>query len=795
MKDAGKAFGRRRFLKGAATAGIACALLIPSCAEKRTVSVTGSDISIIPMPLKLVRNGDSFTVDEDTAILVPPGDAEALSTAGHLAEIFARGGMALDIRENGGRAGNAITLVPDASLDGGEAGGYRLSVGGDGILIEAADHDGLFHGVQTLRQLLPVEFEAGSGEIGAVTLPGLTVADEPRFAWRGMHLDVSRHFFPKEFVKRYIDLIAMHKMNVFHWHLVDGAGWRIEIDRYPRLTETGAWRRDFRGGEWSFTKVREAGSGDERYGGFYTQDDIREIVAYAAERRVTVVPEIEMPGHSNAARAAHPELLCENVQTTSLEYGNSGVFCAGREETFTFLEGVLVEVLELFPGEYIHIGGDEVPKTHWKACPLCQKRIADEGLAGEDELQSWFIRRIESWLTERGRKLVGWDEILEGGLAPEATVMSWRGMEGGIEAARQGHDVIMAPETYTYFNHYQGDPALEPKAWGGFTPLNEVYCFDPVPDELNGVEAGHVIGAQGCVWTEFIQTCDMVEYMVLPRMSALAEVAWTDPGIRSFETFKTRMIRQYERFAARGYRFARSAFNVRYDVAVDSVTFDATVAMKTDAAGVDVRYTLDGSEPAPSSTLYTAPVSLEETATVRAASFRGNTRAGATTSTDYTRHLATGKKPVLEHPYNGQYPGSGPYTLTDGLTGSLDYSDGRWQAYLKSDLAATIDLGGPVSLSRVRATFIHNPGVWIFMPAGVTVSVSEDGTTFREAAAMKNDMSRETPGPLVKEFELAFGPVTARYVRVRAENIGVIPSWHAGAGYAAFMFADEIVVE
>jgi len=780
---------------------LACALLSASCGEKRAISVTESDISLIPMPERLVRSGGTFTIDRKTAILADAGDAGMKRIGGYLAGIFARAGLDVTVGETAGgsvpKGAVRLTLVTGGS-DSLGAEGYRLAVSEDGVTIAAGTHAGVFYGVQTFRQLLPVEFEMPPGRrrISSAAIPCVTVYDRPRFSWRGMHLDVSRHFFPKEFVKRYIDLIAMHRMNVFHWHLVDGAGWRIEIKRYPKLTGVGAWRRDFRDEEWSFTRVRapEPG-GEEPYGGFYTQDDIREIVAYAKERYVTVVPEIEMPGHSGAALAAYPEHLCTDVEPTTLEYENSGVFCAGKDETFAFLEGILDEVLELFPGEYIHVGGDEVPKRYWEACPDCQKRIREEKLADEDELQSWFIRRIETFLVSRGRKLVGWDEILEGGLAPEATVMSWRGMQGGVEAARQRHDVIMSPEPYTYFNHYQGDPDLEPKAWGGFTPLSQVYSFDPVPGELAPDEAAFIIGAQGCVWSEFIQTADMVEYMVLPRMSALAEVLWTDGDLRNWETFKTRMVKQYRRYDALGLNYARSAFNVDFEVDIVPETFDAVISMDSDAAGTDIFFTLDESDPSPAARRYTGPVTLHETATVKAGSFAGGKLAGKVTSTRYRRHKATGKRPRLEHPYNDQYPGSGDFNLTDGLTGSKDYGDGRWQAFLRDDLVAVIDLGGPTAVSGVTVTFFHNPGVWIFMPAGVEAAVSDDGASFRTVASIDNDMPQDTPGPIIREFKLTFDETAARYVKVRAKNIGDIPSWHAGAGSGAFMFADEIVVE
>ncbi|HJS48279.1 MAG TPA: beta-N-acetylhexosaminidase, partial [Gemmatimonadales bacterium] len=411
---------------------------------------------------------------------------------------------------------------------------YRLEVGPDGVVISASDPAGLFYGVQTLRQLLP----PGRPAAGPLLLPAVLIEDRPRFRWRGLHLDVGRHFQPVGFVKRYIDLLAAAKLNTFHWHLTEDQGWRIEIKRYPRLTDVGAWRRETMVGK-NFDPYLGDGT---RHGGFYTQDEIREVVAHAAARFVTVVPEIEMPGHSLAALAAYPELACTpgpfEVGTTWGVFDD--IYCP-TEETFAFLEGVLEEVLGLFPSSFIHVGGDEAPKARWEASPVAQEVIRREGLADEHQLQSWFIRRMERWLAARGRRLIGWDEILEGGLPPGATVMSWRGTAGGIEAARQGHDVVMTPTSHLYLDYYQGDPAGEPLAIGGNLPLEKVYGFEPVPVELDSAEARHVLGAQGNVWTEYLKTPAAVEYMAWPRALALAEITWSPRERRAWPGFVARL--------------------------------------------------------------------------------------------------------------------------------------------------------------------------------------------------------------------------------------------------------------
>jgi hexosaminidase len=416
-------------------------------------------------------------------------------------------------------------------------------------------------------------------------------------------------------------------------------------------------------------------------------------------------------------------------------------------------------------------------------------------LKDEEELQSWFIRRMEQYLVSRGKKLIGWDEILEGGLAPEATVMSWRGMKGGLEAARQNHNVVMTPEGSCYLNLYQGDPELEPVAWGGFLPLNKVYAFDPVPEELTPDEAKHIIGAQGCLWTEYIETPGMIEYMILPRLSAIAEVVWTDKALRDWDGFRERMVAQYARYDAMGVNYAKSAYNVSYDIDVDQTTFNATVVMRSDAAGTDIRYTLDGSDPTPSSALYTGPVVLTTTAHVAAASFADGSRAGETTSIVYNRHKAAGVKPVLGHTWYSGYPGQGEYTLTNCLMGSNNYADGQWQGFLGNDLAAVIDLGSEKPIRRITTTFFHNPGVWIFMPVEIEYSVSADGVAYERVAHIDSSGEVRRTGPVIVDFPEDLNNVSGRFVKVRAKNIGVCPEWHAGAGGAAFLFADEIVVE
>jgi hexosaminidase len=517
---------------------------------------------LIPKPQHLQAGEGELPLDAKTRIVLSdPGNAELMAIAERWAAPLRRAsGLPLLIADQaaGKRASGEIHFKLDAAAAGGAEEGYTLRIDKDGVTLAAARPAGLFYGAWTLSQLLPPEV-LGDGVLGdgvaadAVwTLPAVEITDAPRFPYRGMHLDVARHMFPVAFVKRYIDLLAMYKMNTFHWHLTEDQGWRIEIKKYPKLTEISAFRK-----ETQVKKQRRPFVGDgKRYGGFYTQDEVREVVAYAAERYVTVIPEIEMPGHSTAVLAAYPELGCtEGPFEVAMTWGVfEDIYCPS-EETFQFLENVLTEVMELFPSRYIHIGGDEAPKTAWEKSELAQAVIEREGLKDEHELQSYFIRRIEAFLLKNGRRLVGWDEILEGGLAPEATVMSWRGMEGGIAAAREGHDVIMTPTSHVYFDYYQAEKSKEPLAIGGLTPLEKVYDFEPVPAELTAEEGKHVLGAQGNVWTEYMKTTEYVEYMVFPRLLALAEVVWSPRQERNWMDFKRRLPEQLERLGQLGVNY------------------------------------------------------------------------------------------------------------------------------------------------------------------------------------------------------------------------------------------------
>jgi hexosaminidase len=659
---------------------------------------------IIPAPRHLEPRPGEFRLDRETRIMLSdPGSTELRTLSELLAgPLRAASGLPLPISPEPatGQAADAICiqLAPGSGSSGPES--YRLDVTGRGAVLSGSTSGGLVYGLQSLRQLLPAQLERGVrslsawGRGGAKTtdsappgpvrwaIPAVAIEDAPRFRYRGLLLDVARWYYPPEFIEQVIDLLALYKLNTLHLHLTDDQGWRLEIRKYPRLTQVGAWRKETIAGQHFDPYV---GDGTP-HGGFYTQNQMRDLVAYAAARHVTIMPEIEMPGHARAALAAYPELSCTGGPfEVSTRWGvHEDIFCPS-EQTFAFLEDVLQEVMQLFPGQYIHIGGDEVPKQQWKESPVAQEVIRREGLANEEELQSYFIRRIEAFLRAHGRRLIGWDETLEGGLAPEATVMSWRGEEGGIEAARQGHDVIMTPANHTYFDYYQGDPAAEPLAIGGFLPLDSVYAFEPVPAELTPGQAAHVLGAQGNLWTEYIPTPARAEYMMLPRMLALAEVLWSAKEARNWPRFVARLPAQFARLDALG-----AEYRVPEPVGLggDRLVLEdrIRVMMGSPFPGGMLRYTTDGSEPTPSSSRYTGPLDLRlgpSPLTVSARVFLPNGRGSPVARARLTRATWTEPATVLAD------------TLRAGLT--YEYFEGTFRS--ADDVGRVGD--GPLRLGTV----------------------------------------------------------------------------------------------
>jgi len=524
-------------------------ILVVSGCKPKPETLSEKDIAIIPAPVSLILLKGNFVFSDKSRIILSTLNSETKLAAEFLAQLVKNPtGLELPIEEGSKPVRRGVFMTLDTMIKNNE--GYLLTITPKKIIIQAKSAAGLFYAVQTIRQLLPVEVENQSFKEDLVlSVPACEIKDEPRFTYRGMHLDVGRHMFPVSSIKRYIDMIAFNKMNTFHWHLTEDQGWRIEIKKYPKLTEIGAFRKETLVGH---LRQKPNVYDGKVYGGFYTQDEVKEVVAYARSRFVTVIPEIEMPGHALAALASYPELSCTGGPfEVGTKWGISeDVYCAGKEQMFNFLQDVLIEVIDLFPGKYIHIGGDECPKTRWEKCPLCQKRMKEEGLKDEHELQSYFIQRMEKFLSSKGRNIIGWDEILEGGLAPEATVMSWRGTSGGIAAAKQKHDVIMAPNSHVYLDYYQCEPDEQPLGIGGYLPLEKVYSYNPLPEELTPEEQKFILGIQGNVWTEYISTPEHIEYMAYPRAFAIAEIGWTPERLKDFDDFLARLEVMKKRYDA-----------------------------------------------------------------------------------------------------------------------------------------------------------------------------------------------------------------------------------------------------
>ena len=623
--------------------------------------------SVIPVPLKMEQGTGSFLLSEKTKLYT--------NLQGGEAELWENYLKALPVQLKEARMKDRkqmlfLLITPKTpQLPSPES--YTLSVTSQRIEIRATSGAGLFYGMQTLLQLMQ------PASTGSYSVPSVEIEDTPRFAYRGLMLDVSRHFSTKEFIKKQIDALAYYKINRLHLHLTDAAGWRLEIKKYPLLTDFAAWRTDPTWKKWwnggrKYLRYDEPGAS----GGYYTQDDIREILEYARQHYITVIPEIEMPSHSEEVLAAYPQLSCSGEP-----YKNSD-FCVGNEETFTFLENVLTEVMELFPSEYIHVGGDEAGKSAWKTCPKCQKRMKDEHLANVDELQSYLIHRIEKFLNNHGRRLLGWDEILQGGIAPNATVMSWRGEEGGIAAVTSGHHAIMTPGAYCYLDSYQDAPYSKPEAIGGYLPLKKVYAYDPVPASLTAEQAKLVYGVQGNLWVEYIPTPEHVEYMIYPRMLALAEVAWSAPERKSWSDFHTRALSAVADLQKKGYH-----------------PFDL------------------------SKEIGSRPESLQPVS-----------------------HLALGKKVTYNSSYSPHYPAQGNTALTDGIRGDWTYGDGSWQGFISDNrLDVTIDMEKETPIHSITAAFMQVVGAEVFLPETVIISISDDGINFTELQKQHFEVSKETP--------------------------------------------------
>ncbi|NML57607.1 family 20 glycosylhydrolase [Chryseobacterium cheonjiense] len=671
---------------------------------------------------------------------------------------------------------NAL-FTPQSVIDQQKKEKYSIEVSSGGIVINSNTNQGYFLALQTLIQL--IEQYKDSGKI-----PAMKIEDEPKFAWRGMHLDVCRHFFTVDEVKQYIDYLAMYKLNTFHWHLSDDQGWRIEIKKYPKLTQIGSKRKESMIGAY----VDNTFDGKPYGPYFYTQDQIKEVVKYAQERHITVVPEIEMPGHALAALSAYPELACtKGPFEPATKWGVfDDVFCP-KEETFTFLENVLNEVMALFPSQYIHIGGDECPKTRWKECAHCQELIKKNNLKDEHGLQSYFIHRIEKYVNSKGRKIIGWDEILEGGLAPNAAVMSWTGIKGGVEAAKTGHFAVMTPGSYCYFDHYQGDPATEPNAFGGFTPLDKVYSYNPIPEELNAEQAKYILGVQANLWTEYILDFKQVQYMIFPRLLALSEVGWGTADPKNYKEFEWRVINEFKVLDKMGINYAKSIYNINGKVQprVGGISYKLSTSQKPEG----IRFTTDGSVPTENSQTYDVPIPVSKTMTIKSAYFEGGLQS-AVSSQDFVISKTTGKPITLESQPDENYSFGGAFTLVDGIIGNQKQLGKTWLGFQGKDVVATIDFGQKTQFSEVYFNTLDNKGSWIHFAKSAQIFVSDNGTDFK----LIKEIGREEILSAKGKIKVNVGIQNSKYIKVNIENAGIIPAGNPGADSKAWLFVDEIGV-
>ena len=765
----------------------ALALVCASCGTEQE-----ANYQVIPLPQEVsLTQGNPFKLNGNVLIAYPENNALLQRNAEFLSEYIRQStGYAPKTKAiaAGEQVKNAITLGLDPDIANKE--GYVLTTTPEGISINGQTENGVFYGIQTLRKSIPAEAKGAT-----ILIPAGEIKDEPRFSYRGMHLDVGRHFFPIEFIKKYIDLLALHNMNTFHWHLTEDQGWRIEIKKYPKLTEIGSQR--------SRTVIgRNTQEYDNTpYGGFYTQEEAKEIVKYAQERYITVIPEVDLPGHMLAALAAYPEMGCTGgPYEVCPRWGVfEDVLCIGNDKTMQFLEDVMSEIIEIFPSEYVHIGGDEAPRDRWKECPKCQARIKAEGLkadknhTAEDRLQSYCMTRIEKFLNSKGRRIIGWDEILEGDVAPNATVMSWRGASGGIEAAQMGHDVIMTPNTYCYFDYYQtADTKDEPLGIGGYVPIEKVYSLDPTFD-LNEEQKKHIIGAQANLWTEYIATTEHVEYMVLPRMAALAEVQWTQPEKKDFKDFTTRLASLMKFYQRDGFNYAKHVFDLKADFTPD-VAKKAVVVTLSTIDDAPIYYTLDGTEPTTASLKYIEPVVITETADFQAVVIRPEGKSKVVNK-KISFNKATYCPIELTFQPSEKYKFGGAITLVDGMKGNDSYATGAWLGFVGGDVEAIIDLGQETEIKRVATNAIVDMSAWIMGSTGLVVSISDDNKEFREVAAKDIPAETNIDKKGVENYEITFDPVKARYVKVVIKRSPALPKGHAGEGKAAYMFIDEIEVD
>jgi hexosaminidase len=761
-------------------------------------------ITIIPQPavLKQPRIAANFTITPATTIVL---EGSGLENAANFFNAYLQRFYNYKLKIAATAASKNVIRLNYERMDNAVEGAYTLTVNNNGVYIAGDNATGSFYGIQTLIQLLPVRNPKLKNIVTQLPIPYVSVQDHPRFAYRGLMLDAGRHFFPVDFVKKYIDYIALHKMNYFHWHLTEDQGWRIEIKKYPKLTTVGGFRNGTIIGRYP-----GKGSDDERYGGFYTQEEIKEVVKYAADRYITVIPELELPGHSSAAIAAYPQLSCFPDTATAIPANmisptSKKELAAGRvklvqetwgvhedvfaptEYTFNFLQDVLDEIMPLFPAKYVHIGGDECPKENWKKSAFCQNLIKEKGLKDEHGLQSYFIGRIEKYINSKGKQIIGWDEILEGGLAPNATVMSWRGEEGGIEAAKQNHDVIMTPGAYVYLDHSQTRKE-DSVTIGGYLPLENVYKYEPIPAALTAEQAKHVLGAQGNVWTEYMANPQKVQYMIFPRLSALSEVLWSPKEKKNYTDFEKRLQTQFKRYELWNANYSKAYFDIEATIVPAAGNKGITWKLTTKIKDAGLQY-ISGSNDG-KAIPYTAPVAIEQSGTY-AGMLLSKGAVISTTRQEFVVNKATGKEVKLTAEPAKNWPGNGgAFGLVNGAASDKGISSSEWLGWQGKNMELVIDLGTAQPLTNVQCHLLEQKGSWIYLPASVEAMVSADGNSFTSFGKTSN----YTATSMGMYNALINGSATARYIKIIANSFGTIPDGQAGSGNQAWLFADEVQV-
>lgn len=769
--------------------GVLCILFSTcfyACSEKRTLN---SDYEIIPKPLDVNCKGDaSFLLKDGVSVIYPENNQKMQDNAEFLVDYVEKQTGVKLTSHAGMPVDGAICLTLDLNDDNAEA--YKLIVNDKRVCISGASEAGVFYGIQTLRKSLPVAQDIN------VNLSAVEIYDKPRFAYRGAMLDVARHFYTVDEVKTFIDMLALHNINRFHWHLTDDQGWRIEIKKYPKLMSVASERKETVVGRW-YSGIYDG----KPYGGYYTQDELRDVIDYAAKRHITIIPEVDLPGHMQAALTAYPELGCTGgpYEVRTIWGVSQDVLCVGNDFTLQFVKDVLSEVADIFPSEYIHIGGDECPKVRWEKCPKCQERIKSLGLKSdakhtkEQRLQSYMIQEAAKYLKEKGKRIIGWTEILEGGLVPDATLMSWIGESGGIEAAHQHHDVIMTPNTYLYFDYYQSKKVEdEPLAIGGYLPIEKTYNYEPMPKELTKEEQQYIKGVQANLWTEYIPVFSQVQYMVLPRLGAAAEVQWTDPSKKDYKDFLRRVPHLVAVYDCYGWNYATHVYDVNVDMKADTVNHVLNVQLST-MADDPIYYTLDGQDPTEKSLKYTKPFTIDQSVVLKTMAVHPDRTSKI--SVDTIRfNKATLKPVVLLQPNESRFSPDGPVVLVDGRNGNYSFDTGAWLTVAGNDLEAVINMQAETILRSASVHVYVRKDAWLFDARVFSVSVSSDNKNYKEVASQEYKQMQESDSDGIIEHELSFDPCKATYVKIKVISEKSMPDWHWDAGKAPFLLVDEIIL-